>query len=223
MGCYSLPSWLASTQCPCATSLSCGMSTVHPSMTEIKILMMKESDVTDADAATEETVLDTVMVEDADAVMKVTLDAVVTNHAATPITAAISITTKCATITNTMCATSTDTTSTTTTTTPVATHIAITLAVVVTTAAAGAMEVETRDLSKTRPMSNPMCKPDVGSVLLFVEAPLVTTYTSETRNYWELLVLLLGLTSRSSLMMWRISQERTWTWWNDGDSRTCYL
>merc|ERR1711962_1158683 len=206
MGCYSLPSWLASTQCPCATSLSCGMSTAHPSMMEIKILMMKESDVTDADAATEEeTVLDTVMVEDADAATKVTPDVVVTNHAVTPITAAINITTKCATITNTMFATSTDTTSTTTTITPVATHIAITLVVVVTTAAAGAMEVETRDLLKTRPMWNPMCKFRVGSVLPFVEAPLVTTYTSETRNYWESLVLLLGLTSRSSLMMWRIS------------------
>merc|ERR1711962_129163 len=206
MGCYSLPSWLASTQCLCATSSSCGMSTVHPSMTEIRILMMKESDVTDADAATEEeTVLDTVMVEDADAATKVTPDAVVTNHAATPITAAISITTKCATITNTMCTTSTDTTSTITTITLAATHIATTLVVVVTTAAVDAMEVETRDLSKTRPMSNPTCKPDVGSVLLFVEAPLVTTCTSEARNYWELLVLLLGLTSRSSLMMWRIS------------------
>jgi len=175
-------------------------------MTEIKILMMKESDVTDADAATEEeTVLDTVMVEDADAATKVTPDAVVTNHAATPITAAINITTKCATITNTMCATNTDTTSTITTTTLAATHIAITLVVVVTTAAVDAMEVETRDLSKTRPMWNPMCKFDVGSVLPFVEAPLVTTYTSETGNYWELLVLLLELTSRSSLMMWRIS------------------
>merc|ERR1711962_619739 len=206
MGCYSLPSWLASTQCLCATSSSCGMSTAHPLMTEIRILMMKGSDVTDADAATEEeTVLDTVMVEDADAATKVTPDAVVTNHAATPITAAISITTKCATITNTMFATSTDTTSTITTITLAATHIAITLVVVVTTAAAGAMEVETRDLSKTRPMWNPMCKSNVGSVLLFVEAPLVTTCTSEARNYWELLVLLLGLTSRSSLMMLRIS------------------
>merc|ERR1711962_158022 len=206
MGCYSLPSWLASTQCQCATSSSYVMSTAHPSMTEIKIPTMKESDVTDADAATEEeTVLDTEMVEDADAATKVTRDAVVTNHAATPITAAINITTKCATITNTMFATNTDITSTITTITLAATHIAITLVVVATTAVVDAMEVETRDLSKTRPMWNPMCKFDVGSVLMFVEAPLVTTYTSETRNYWELLVLLLGLTSRSSLMMWRIS------------------
>merc|ERR1711962_851392 len=153
MGCYSLPSWLASTQCPCATSLSCGMSTVHPSMTEIRIPTMKESDVEDVDAAT-----------------KATPDVVVMNHAATPITAAINITTKCATITNTMCATNTDTTSTITTTTLAATHLAITLVVVVTTDAVDAMEVETRDLSKTRPMWNPMCKFREGSVLPFVEA-----------------------------------------------------
>merc|ERR1719370_2307506 len=111
--------------------------------------------------------------------MKVTLDVVVTSHAATPTTAAINITTKCATIINTMCATNTDTTSTITTTTLAATHIAITLVVVVTTAAADAMEVETRDLSKTRPMWNPMCKSYAESVLPFVAAPLVTTYTSE--------------------------------------------
>jgi len=174
-----------------------------PSMMEIKIPMMKENDVTDADAATEEMV-DTEMVDivDADAT-KVTPDAVVTNHAATPITAAISITTKCATIINTMCATNTDITSTITTTTLAATHIATTPAVVVTTAAVDATEVETRDRSKTRPMSNPTCK----YLLLVVADARINTYTSETGHYWKLLVLLLGLTSRTSLEMWRISKQ----------------
>jgi len=178
-----------------------------PSMMEIKIPMMKENDVTDADAATEEMV-DTEMVDivDADAT-KVTPDAVVTNHAATPITAAISITTKCATIINTMCATNTDITSTIITTTLAATHIATTPAVVATTAAVDATEEETRDRSKTRPMLNLMFKSHVKSLLLVVADARINTYISEAGHYWKLLVLLLGLTSRTSLEMWRISKQ----------------
>lgn len=122
------------------------------------LLPMRETVVTDVVVVVLMVVMEvTVDTEDAD--VATNNNVVVTNHAATPITAAINITTRCVTIINTMCATNTDTTSTTTTTTPAATHIATThVAAVATTAAVEEMEVETRDRLKITATWNPTCK-----------------------------------------------------------------
>lgn len=138
----------------------------HPStmLRVTVVLLTRETAV--MDVAVEVMVVVMLVMEDTEDVdVDVNNNAVVMNHAATPITAVINITTKCVTIINTMYATNTDTTSTTTTTTLAATHIATTHVVVVVTTAV-VETVETRDPSKTTATWNHMCKTRETVVLL---------------------------------------------------------